>query len=350
MQNLVFLLGVFLTLASAQCSLDGTAWSVGNVTLVFGASVGEWIPTIYHNDDRGRVSVWFVTVRQATSSRYEVMDQGVYGKAQFTCKGMVGQYNFHFSADCETLTFSVIYDECADRSALDGAVLTKTSVVEDGQCSSYMGTTMETSLAPQLSGESLAIYPAPSNLVIVSIGSYAAIFQLWTQGSDDPANLNRVQDLLSVPEGYACEERFYGQYFLTRESGCGAILCGKADSCAARAGLWQGVTLNSYSGSKCATDIEILQWPNNACSDGNIWTKTPYECRDQFGGAQCMFCRGVAGGLDVKLCLERNGAVCNDIFRSLPSQGWCNLEMECPASTLSLSVFSLLVISLALLF
>jgi len=139
--------------------------------------------------------------------------------------------------------------------------------------------------------------------------------------------------------------------FLTRESGCGSILCGKTDSCAARGHLFHGVHLNDYQGAECDTDIEILEFPNNACSDGNIWKKTPYECRDQFGGDQCMFCRGVANGLDVKLCLDRNGGICNDIFRSLPSKGWCNLEMECPASSLSLSlVFALSLFLIALFY
>jgi hypothetical protein len=318
--------------------------------MVFGAAVGDWWPAIFQVDDHARVSVWFDTVRQATTVRYEIMDQGVYGFGKWDCEGMVGQYNFHFSDDCETVTPQLIYDECTRRAALDGLVLTKTSVVEDGQCESWMGITHETDLAPQLSGERISIFPAPNNLVIVSIGDYGAIFQLWTHGDDDPVNLNRVQDLLSVPEGYACEERFYGQYFITRETGCAAIMCGKADSCAARAALWHNVALNGYDGGDCASDIDVLEWPNNGCSDGNIWTKLPYDCVDQFNGDQCMFCRGVANGLDVKLCLERNGGSCNDIFRSLPSKGWCNLEMECPASSLSLSLFAFLYISLALVF
>jgi len=351
MPNLFLLLGTFLVLVSCQCPLDGSAWTASNVTVVFGASVGDWIPAIFFLNDQGRESAWFMTVRQATPTRFELVEVGVHGYAKGGCN-MVGQYTFLVSDDCQTLDIGLIHDDCPYRMSLLTAVpsLASTSIVEDGQCASWMGMTEQTSESPQLSGEALSIYPGPAGLVIVSIGDYAAIFQLWSHRADDPANLNIIQDLLSVPAGYACEERFYGQYFITRESGCSAIMCGKADSCATRAGLFHGVALNGYDGGKCSADVDVLEWSTVACSDGNVWTKTPYECVDQFAGDQCMFCRGVANGLDVKLCLDRNGGSCNDIFRSTPSQGWCNLEMECPASTLSLSVFALLFISLALIF
>jgi len=249
------------------------------------------------------------------------------------------------------MTITTIYDECERRAAaFDGITYTQTTVVADGECDSWIGTLKESALSPRLSAEKVSIYPGLENLAIVSIGDYAAIFQQWSYGTNDPADLVRFQDLLSVPEGYACEERLYGQYFMTKESGCGAILCGKADSCAPRAGLFHGVRLNDYSGDDCAADIAVIEFPNNGCSDGNIWRKTPYECTGQGKGDQCMFCRGVANNLDVKLCLERNGGGCNDIFRSIPSKGWCNLEFECPASTLSLSVFALLGLCLVVLF
>jgi hypothetical protein len=325
----------------------------GNTTLVFGAAVADWIPVVMHYDDEGIIGAYFMTARQATSSRWEVMEVGYYGRATTECEGILGQYGFAFSTDCESLTVSPIYDECESRvGVFEGLTFTQSSVVQDGQCDSWMGVLQQTSESPRLSGEKLAIYPAPSNLAIVSIGDYTAIFQQWAPGTDaDPPSLVRFQDLLSVPEGYACEERFFGQYLLTKENGCGAILCGKTDSCPARAHLFHGVHLNDYEGGECEADIEVLEFSNSACSDGNIWKKTPQDCVGQFGGDQCMFCRGSANNLDVKLCIDRNGAICNDIFRSYPSKGWCNLEMECPASTLSFSVFALLsVLFLALFF
>jgi len=324
----------------------------GNTTIVFGAAVGDWVPVVMHYDDAGVIGAYFATARQATSMRWEVMDAGYYGRATNECEGILGQYGFSFSTDCASLTLSAIYDECPTRVAsLDGVTWTQSSVVQDGQCASWMGVLGQAAESPRLSGEKVSIYPAPSDLAIVSIGDYTAIFQQWSSGTaSDPPSLVRFQDLLSVPAGYACEERYYGQYLLNKENGCGAILCGKTDSCAARAHLFHGVQLNGYDGIQCDADVEILEFSNSACSDGNIWKQTPQDCTGQFGGAQCMFCRGSANNLDVKLCIDRMGAICNDIFRSYPSQGWCNLEMECPASTLSLSVFALLSVLFLALF
>jgi len=345
----LFVLASLLACSYAQCSLENAVYAVGNDTFVFGAAVGGWIPALHHYDDVGVIGAWFLTVTQATSTRFELLDAGYYGRAAQDCKGMTGQYSFMFSPDCTSLTLSTIFDECDLRTRLyDGLALTMT-VSTDG-CNSLNGVLMETTDSPKLSGERVSIIQAPSDLAIVSIGSYTAIFQQWGSNPDQPANYVRVQDLLSVPPGYACAVRFYGQYFLTKGDGCTAIMCGDTDSCAARGHLFHGLMLNGYSGPVCASDITILDYPNNACSNGNIWTQSPYDCRDQFGGAQCMFCHGVANGKDVRVCLDRNGGICNDIFRSLPSKGWCNLEMECPASVLSLSVFALLLMVLVALF
>jgi len=344
-----------VALARSQCNPAGNTYRAGGLSLTFGAPVGSWIPVVEYLVGNGQESAWFMTVSQQTPSRWEVQDRAFHGDATGDCGDTIGQYSFTFSTDCQNLAVEAIFDECTDRSdAFSGVSLSlipsPSFYGSDGECPAYTGTLGITSEEPHLSGEPVSIFPAPANLTIVSVGKIAAFFQLWTRRTFDPSNFHLVQDLLSVPAGFACEERLYGQYSLTEASGCATIVCGKADSCPARAGLFQGLALNGYTGAQCTTDINVIQWPNSGCSDGNIYTKSSYDCKGTGDGTQCAFCHGVANGIDVKLCIERNGGSCNHIFRSLPAKGWCNLEFECPASTLSLSVFALLALLLVVLF
>jgi len=344
-----------VALARSQCNPAGNTYQAGGLSFTFGAAVGDWIPAIEYFVGNGMESAWFMTVSQQTGSRWEVLDVAFYGDAIGDCGDTPGQYSFQFSTDCQTLSMETIFDECGDRSeAMSGVSL---SLVDspfyygsEQECGSYTGTLGASTEEPHLSGEPVSIFPAPANLTIVSVGSRAAFFQLWTRRTADPINFHLVQDLLSVPAGFACEERLYGQYFLTESDNCGAVICGKADACPARAQLWQGVQFNDYTGDECDNDITVIEWPNSGCSDGNLWTKSPQECTATGDGTQCAFCHGVANGMTVKTCIERNGGKCNHIFRSLPAKGWCNLEFECPASTLSLSVFAFLALSLVVLF
>jgi len=340
----------FLALSYAQCSVDGASYNVGNFTWTFGAVVGTWNPVIVRLDDGGVIRVTFATARLASTAvdRWELQDVGTFFRGELTCGSTVGQYHFQFAPDCNSFTVALIYDECTSRGSLiNGLTLTATTL---SSCPTFVGTLAQSSaLAPQFSGEVATIVPAMDGLYMASIGSQASVFQYWTQGATDPANLYRIQDIMSIPAPYSCEYRYYGQYYLTVDSGCSAILCGKSDSCPARASLLPGLELNGYSGDPCPSTVDVLEFSNSACSDGNIWTKSPHDCTSQLNGATCMYCHGVANGLDLKLCLERNGGICNDIFRSIPAKGWCNLEFECPASTLSLSVFALFFIFLSLL-
>jgi hypothetical protein len=220
-----------------------------------------------------------------------------------------------------------------------------------GACVNFAGTLSDTPLSPQLSGISFNMVSGFDGLKIVSKGTLTTIYTEWSHGDGDPGNLLRLRDFLTYPHaGYGCEKRYYGQYYLNFGSGCDLIVCTKADSCPVRTGVLQGMRLNGYDGPGCPAlpDDAVLEYSNSGCSDGNIWFKSVEDCTSQLDGSTCMYCHGVANGLDVKLCLERNGGGCNDIFRSTQAQGWCNLEFECPASTLSLSVFALFFIFLSL--
>jgi len=352
---LVFL--ALVALARSQCSPIGNTYSAGPVSWTVGApAVNMAVPVIQKITDgtlltQGRPYefITFMTITQMTSRRWEVADVGFYLQAFMDCGDVIGQYNFDFSTDCSTVSVSLIADVCTPRANnLDGLVLSLTASPyfygSPGQCSSYSGT-LGVADDSHLSGDPVSIFPGPNNLTIVSVEDTAIFFQLWTRRDyeNDPPNFHLIQDLFSVPAPFACEQRFYGQYYLNEQENCAAILCGKADSCAERAQLYQGVSLNDYSGPTCTTDVQIIQWPLSGCSDGNVWLEGPAECTLQGAGDQCAFCHGVANGRNVKLCIERNGGSCNHIFRSLPAQFWCNLEFECPASTLSLSVFALFI-------
>jgi len=74
---------------------------------------------------------------------------------------------------------------------------------------------------------------------------------------------------------------------------------------------------------------------------GKEWEGHPYDCTDQVPGDQCMFCKGRANDKIVRLCLERLGAGCNRAFNTPAREAFCNLEFECPASTVSFSLFLL---------
>jgi hypothetical protein len=190
-------------------------------------------------------------------------------------------------------------------------------------------------------------------LTVTSVGDYAIFFQEWVLVDPTTAEY-QVTDLLTVPEGYACEEYYTGRYLWTTvEGGCDSRVCAISDPCPSRASLWNNVATGAFDGDECAVSWEdtVVEWPNNGCSRGNTWTASAGECIEQFGGGRCIYCHGVANGLDVKTCIDMNGGKCNDIFRSIPAEAWCNLEFECqdPASTLSLSVIAVFSVLLAFL-
>ena len=333
MQSVLFVFAAILSFVSAQCYVTETTFTAGNNTLAFGAAVGDKIPAIHHFDDYGVVSIRFLTFVRATSARWDIEYVGFKGRAVEECVGVVGHLGFTFSSDCSSVVISTIYDDCVPRANIfsDGVTFTKQAVVA-GACPAWSGVLQETSDSPRLSGEPFTIYSAPEDIKILSVSDKAIIFQQWSKGSDDPVNLYRWQDLFSIPAAYACEERFFGQYYVTKQFGCGATLCGKADACSARGHLFHGIALNGFANAvTCDADIDILQYSNSACSTGEPWTKSATDCTHQFNGDQCMWCNGMTNGHSVALCLERNGGICEDIQNSPQAHGWCNLQLVCPA-------------------
>lgn len=85
------------------------------------------------------------------------------------------------------------------------------------------------------------------------------------------------------------------------------------------------------------------------CSDGSQWEAHPYSCTDQYTGGQCAFCVGRANNKESRLCFDREGIDCQVLFESPERVSFCNMEFECPASTLSLS-FALILAFVAFLF
>jgi len=65
------------------------------------------------------------------------------------------------------------------------------------------------------------------------------------------------------------------------------------------------------------------------------WKQHPYDCTDQLDGDKCMYCKGRANNKEVSLCLERLGIGCNAAFNTPTRSVFCNLEFECPATTLA---------------
>jgi len=343
----LFAFAALVACASAQCGIDGTSYTSGEMSLVFGATVGEATPLVFYMKDDGDDQAWFSTWTPANGNRIIVQDHGSDGRLPACVE--TGHYKMMFSADCTSLTLTALADGCSKRSdAYTGSVWTKFDVaVPAGFCTSYSSKLNKSDLVPRFSEESIMLYPATATgLYILSVGDVAIVFQRWTLAGSQV----NIQDIMSVPEGYGCPERLYGQYAPQAGGGtCGVMFCGKADTCPERASLFHGIAANGYQGPGCPAPVEVIT-ANSACSDGQPWRHYPYDCTSKNTGDQCMYCHGVANGKDVKLCLERDGLECNDIFRSVWRKAWCNLEFECPASTLSLSVFALLFAVLAALF
>jgi len=97
----------------------------------------------------------------------------------------------------------------------------------------------------------------------------------------------------------------------------------------------EGTLLDGYEIGICGS----YQKGDDGIFTEHEWQRHPYDCTDQFTGNECMFCKGRANDQIVRLCLERLGAPCNTAFNTPAREAFCNLEFECPASTLSFSLF-----------
>eukprot|EP01126_Amoeba_proteus_P065077 TRINITY_DN9190_c0_g1_i1.p1 TRINITY_DN9190_c0_g1~~TRINITY_DN9190_c0_g1_i1.p1 ORF type:complete len:250 (+),score=36.29 TRINITY_DN9190_c0_g1_i1:586-1335(+) len=198
----------------------------------------------------------------------------------------------------------------------------------------------------------------PSNYAVISISDKAAVFQQW---SVLPNNQQiTLIDIGSYPNGYACDVRYTGVYSSNWDQSCGVGLCGISDPCTTRSQLLHGLSLNdrylnisspSSSSSQglsfCPSDTvptgNFFGFGLDICSDGREWNKNPLDCVNQGTRGDCFFCKGIANGVTVSMCLMREGSGCNQIFDSNAAKAFCNLEFECTATVRSKVGFGLVV-------
>jgi hypothetical protein len=78
---------------------------------------------------------------------------------------VIGQYRLQFDADCATVTFDLIHDDCLERGDMWGNGTTFTAVTEEEDtCRVISGVLSESSEAPQLSGEAFTTFLSMSLL------------------------------------------------------------------------------------------------------------------------------------------------------------------------------------------
>lgn len=183
---------------------------------------------------------------------------------------------------------------------------------------------------------------------IATIGDFAAIFQRWAITYDGNDVFTEVRDFASVPDGLACSNTKIGSYNTTWGENCSVRMCGVSDGCEGRGQLLHRATVNDWEAPEddegCFQRAILVPGfgGQSRCSvDEHQWLGHPYDCVNQEVDGGCMFCRGKAGGRTVSLCLDRLGSTCDDIFETDARRSFCNLEFECPASTVTatLAVF-----------
>jgi len=179
-----------------------------------------------------------------------------------------------------------------------------------------------------------------------------AIFQQWAFNGP---NATEIRDFLSIPDGYACSSTKVGTYSGEFDSTCSNFFCGVSDGCFPRGELLSGAAFNDYPSEGPTNCDAPIQKPGyggiSKCNvDEEQWLAHPYACIDQFDRGQCMFCRGIANGKTVSMCLDREGGECNAVFNTYAAASYCNLAFECPASTVTLSVAVFVAALLALFF
>jgi len=348
----LFVFAALLALAASQCTVDGNTYQSGAVSITFGSAVDTWIPTLFNWGDVATVS--FGTFKQATATRWEVQE---YGSASGgSCEGK-GQYNLQFGGDCDSLTFTFISDPCTARSAAFSEDFELVDLSGAGDCAA-VGTSLETTFRKSVASPHLSLLPTTivfgqDEFAIVSAGDTGAIFQRWSLGRNTDGETTTIVDFGSVPVGLSCGQTRVGTYLSNWEEDCSVQFCGISDGCESRAELWHTIDINGFEPEEaCPRPIDQPGLGgDSACSPSDDqWLKHPWDCIDQEIEGGCMFCRGIAEGKTVSLCLDRLGAQCEDIFATNARSSFCNLEFECPASTTAVSFVVFICSLLALLF
>jgi len=344
------LFATLLALVAAQCSPEGnTYWFTenGNTHAVtFGTAVGEWLPALLNHADGVDFTVW----SQATVTRWEV--QGFGSSTGFFCD-QKGQYSLEFFNECTELHLTTISDSCRDRvSFLNSQVFT---IVEEGDSCDSEGNHLWTAFPEseeylRFSDDAASFVFGLDQYALLSLGETAAIVQRWrlTEGEDE--DTVEVVDLASFPKGFACPPASVGTYFTHWEEDCKNRICLDSDDCGLRATLFHNAALNDFEGDMCSNEVDTEGEEAATCSDGRQWLKHPKDCTAQPVEGGCIFCKGIAGGEITTWCLDKEGAVCQDVFESAAARAFCNMEFECPASTVTFSIALLICTLLALVF
>jgi len=349
-QTLLALCAAFVAFACAQCEVEGMTYVSGDFSVTFGVQVGAVLPSL-HNMGNGLV--WFVTWRAATTTRWEVLNVGVSQPIDNVCMTK-GQYDVSFSPDCSAITFRTISDGCSDRKmALDGVTVNMMGDAQNKDCTT-VGTKLNVMLqsstaSPRLAQENANVIFGNDQFAIVSVGTQAAIFQRWKLSAANNQNIATIVDYGSTPAGLSCSPVLVAQFSASwsTDGTCAARLCGIKDSCEARAQLFHDAPVNGFDGDHCTGVVDSPPTGVGLCNPaGGQWLRHPWDCTDQNVPTGCMFCKGIARGQTVSLCLERQGAVCNDIFESAAGRTWCNLEFECPASSTATGLFFLMLVAI----
>jgi hypothetical protein len=344
--KVLFAFAALLAFAASQCSLEGNTYTEGDRSLTFGAAVGEWVPGLTSLESGLSFSTW----TQQTATRWSVKDFG--SLADWFCDSE-GLYNIEFFNACTEIHFTVLHDVCGERMALLQNVFTLAPPTSDDCTAAGHSTTAHLSVSkefPRLSGDRVHVVFGLNSYALVSVADRAVIVQRWRTSSSSDEDMLQVVDLGSYPEGYACDAVDVGSYtWINLGDSCAARVCISEDACRMRAQLWHNVGLNDFEGDMCNRDIEEEEMEPH-CSGGKEWRRHPKDCVAQEVPGGCMFCKGIAMGVTTMWCLDRQGAVCEEVFESTARQAYCNLEFECSATASLGASFVIFICSLLALF
>jgi hypothetical protein len=329
MQHLVFLCLSLFAIALAQtnnreCSLEGTVFRQGATFLNVGYQALNFYPMMF---DLGSGELYFMRWSYSYDGLSgSVIDAALQSTDDTTCELYSrGSYVATFNNDCTNVVFTPLgNDECTKRTNLFSGTWT---AVRNAACDS-IGFGRAGTLAGPANGQAAAILYASSNIVITSLNGEMAVYDQIQPFSNNPRQAIPaviVKQIAADPDRSGCNVGDYGHYFIQRDSGCGIRFCLQSDACAYRGAIFGGSTFG-YTGGETSCPAVLY----DDCSAGlDQWTGHPYECINQpiLGG--CAFCGGRAIDSDIKVCINRRGLTCQDMFESPSIQSVCNLAFEC---------------------
>jgi hypothetical protein len=331
--------------------VDGNTYVNANLSITFGAVVSDTIPTLLDHGSPEDLHIGYWTV--ASDNRWEITE---VGSVSGSFCSETGQYDLTYTDnDCDDIHFSVVEDECEDRVALlDGVVFTLVDRDTFGSCVEE-GTVLQTqlgesSMAPSFSRVDATVVFGTDGYCIVSVGERGTLYQHWELDDTNDGETTTITDIGSTGgtgspnangDDFGCASWSEGVYYSDWDADCSAQLCGITDSCISRGELFHATSYNGFQPiDGCVRDVHFptLVGRGECNPDSDTWEEHPYDCINQAVEGGCMFCLGRANDMEVRQCLDRDHAGCNQIFNSIAAKAFCTLEFECPASTISFSI------------